>query len=181
MRISVTRRPLVPTTLPVSLHTALEHMRVSDQGALFEVQRFVLAAAREIEDAAQIALLHQEITVTVEDWSEGEWPMVPIGPARTDLPAALIQLGTSYALDVAGWAGTRFLPRASFQLAPAPFALTYTAGFGTSDADVPEDLSLAVLDQALAYFDFRATGGGNPAGLSPHAARIIGRYRGVRL
>ncbi|MDR5650978.1 head-tail connector protein [Ruixingdingia sedimenti] len=48
-------------------------------------------------------------------------------------------------------------------------------------ADLPADLKLAIIDQAAMLFDARAQDTERPVGLSLAAARIVARYRGVRL
>ena len=47
--------------------------------------------------------------------------------------------------------------------------------------DLPDDMRLAIIDQAAMLFDARAQDTERPVGLSLAAARIVGRYRGVRL
>lgn len=47
--------------------------------------------------------------------------------------------------------------------------------------DLPDDLMLAILDQAAMLYDARGGDTDRPAGLSMAAARIVARYRGVRL
>lgn len=48
-------------------------------------------------------------------------------------------------------------------------------------ADLPADLKLAIIDQAAMLFDARGGETDRPLGLSMAAARIVARYRGVRL
>lgn len=179
MRFSVTRARPTPMPLPTPLPTILDHLRVTSDEAL-EAQRMVSAAMLEIEDSAQIALFNQVITIVITEHRDDEWPLVPIGPARTDLPVTLTQIGESGTVAALDWAGHRFMPRPASILA-APFSLAYTAGFGPDPGDLPADLVLAVLDQALAYYDARGFREKPTPSLTPHAARIVGRYRGVRL
>lgn len=47
--------------------------------------------------------------------------------------------------------------------------------------DLPDDLRLAIIDQAAMLYDARAHDTDRPAGLSMAAARIVARYRGVRV
>lgn len=51
----------------------------------------------------------------------------------------------------------------------------------TASADLPDDLRLAIIDQAAMLYDARGGDTERPAGLSMAAARIVSRYRGVRL
>ncbi|NGM46400.1 phage gp6-like head-tail connector protein [Rhodobacter sp. SGA-6-6] len=48
-------------------------------------------------------------------------------------------------------------------------------------ADLPDDIKLAIIDQAAMLFDARGGETDRPLGLSMAAARITARYRGVRL
>ncbi len=47
--------------------------------------------------------------------------------------------------------------------------------------DLPDDLRLAIIDQASMMFDSRGGMTDRPLGLSMAAARIVARYRGVRI
>lgn len=47
--------------------------------------------------------------------------------------------------------------------------------------DLPDDLRLAIIDQAAMLYDARGGDTDRPSGLSMAAARIVARYRGVRL
>lgn len=51
----------------------------------------------------------------------------------------------------------------------------------TAAADLPDDLKLAIIDQAAMLYDARAQDTERPVGLSMAAARITARYRGVRI
>ena len=181
MRLTVDRRR-TDYGLPADWSEIESHLRVSpDSGEMMEVQRMVLAAMREIEEAAQIALFDQQIVVGVEGFDRRDWPLTPIRPVNLDHPIRLTHQGEVHVLEAVSWHDVRHLPRPAFELT-APFVVTYTAGFGTTPAQLPEDLMQAVLDQASAYFDLRGNARAEtPHGLSAHAARIIGRYRGVRL
>lgn len=46
--------------------------------------------------------------------------------------------------------------------------------------DLPDDLKLAICDQAAMLYDYRAGNTDRPAGLSLAASRICARYRGVK-
>ncbi|WP_313138110.1 head-tail connector protein [Paracoccus jeotgali] len=182
MRLSVERRR-TDHGLPVEMAAIQDYLRVlTDDGReLAELQRLVLAAMREIEETASLALFDQEISVWGGIFDRRDWPMTPICPVSYDHPVTLTHRGENHSIDPADWQGSRYLPRPGFDVTD-PFRLTYTAGFGTTAADLPEDLVLAVLDQAAAYYDNRGSLDPRaPRGLTPHAARIAARYRGVRL
>ncbi|RWR14315.1 head-tail connector protein [Paenirhodobacter populi] len=47
--------------------------------------------------------------------------------------------------------------------------------------DLPDDLKLAIIDQAAMLFDARGGSTDRPVGLSLAASRIVARYRGVAI
>ena len=60
-----------------------------------------------------------------------------------------------------------------------PVRVTYEAGFGDTPGSVPDDLQLAIMEQAAFAYDNRGNVDVKP-GLTPAAARIAARYRRVR-
>lgn len=179
--MTVHRAPV--TMLPVTIEDLTEHLRLTpdDGRQLLEAQIMAEAAAAEIEHHAQIALLSQEITVTLDEWPRHEAVRLPIGPVLRGAPytaqfgdfdlsilAPRYGRAPGFRLDAAEWCS-------------GPLSISYTAGFGPSPSDVPADLRLAIMDQAAAYYDARGALEGAVQALSPHTARIAARYRGVRL
>ncbi|WP_208353361.1 hypothetical protein [Pseudaestuariivita rosea] len=57
----------------------------------------------------------------------------------------------------------------------------YTAGFGLTTADIPADLSEALMDQAALHYDGRSPMDARGPSASPHIAWVSARYRGVAL
>lgn len=47
--------------------------------------------------------------------------------------------------------------------------------------DLPDDIKLAILDQAAMLYDARGNATDRPVGLSMAASRIVSRYRGVAI
>lgn len=68
-------------------------------------------------------------------------------------------------------------------LAAAANDIAHAAAYTLPDdaADLPDDLRLAIIDQATMIYDARGGDTERPLGLSMAAARIVARYRGVRL
>lgn len=164
---------------PAPMSTILEHLRLTE-GDELEAQRMVDAAIRELEHHGEFALFDQVITMRVQAYQWPYWPGLPIRPIKAGALPVLTHQGDSWELDPHGWDGVLSWPRDRGPLA-APFTVTYTAGFGTRADELPPDLVLAVLDQAATYYDARGASEGKLLALSPHAARIVARYRGVRL
>lgn len=191
-------------TLPVASTEIAAHfsMTGASEAVLATVTPYILAATREIEDLAGIALIKQEITLRNVEFptvSSGAWwdgvregvPEItqgkrgklylPIRPAIEWTEAQDPETGDPITID-----GLRILGRDDPELkchaAPAgAFDLVYNAGFGETPALVPADLRLAVLDHALRLYERRGDETTTPLSLSPVAERIVGRHRRVRL
>jgi uncharacterized phiE125 gp8 family phage protein len=172
----------LPTALPFSLDAVLAHVRLTADDAA-EAQRIAQAAAKEIEDFAQIALLFQTIKVTTS-WSAqpGYGMRLPIAPLLNSGTVSITVDGVAFTdFDVETgnrpsiWYGYSGIP-GDDQVA----VIMYQAGFGADAAAIPADLAHAILDQAAVLFDAR---GAAQAGtrLSPSSARIAARYRRVAL
>lgn len=175
----IVERTPVSTAEPFSLNAVKEHLRVTDISDDAGIRAMARAAALEIESYAQLALLDQTVRVTLPAWpSLDDWPL-PVAPLLD--PASLT-------VSVAGFAFTEFgavpgLRPVIYPTGTIPegrTVITYTAGFGAAEEDIPADLREAIKDQAAAAYDWR----GNPEfkgnGLSAHMARIAARYRRVR-
>lgn len=169
--MTYTRTPTLAA--PVSLADAKDHLRVMHDDDDLLIQRYVLAAAREIEAYCEIALTRQ----TIAAWAEVEDAdtfALPVGPLAPDAVVTVNGLEALGALEGGRW------PRIAM---PTPYTgalhVTYDAGFGDTSAAVPDDLQLAVLEQAAFAYDHRGGVEAKP-GLTPAAARICARYRRVR-
>lgn len=168
--MTFTRTPTL--AMPVSLADAKAHLRVGhdDEDAL--ITRYLLAAAREIEHAAALALTRQTISlIALHD----EVIALPVGPLAPDAHVTVNGLDTLHVITGGRWPMMGFAPHLT-----GPVAITYEAGFGDTFESVPEDLQLAVMEQAAFTFDHRADPDARP-GLVPAAARILARYRRVAL
>ena len=158
--------------LPVDLADAKAHLRVMHDDEDMLIQRYVLAAAREIEAYCEIALTRQTISLTVlPDYGT---IALPVGPLAPDAEV------TVNGLPLVGTVSTGRYPVTILDdWTDGPVTLTYEAGFGDTSASVPDDLQLAVLEQAAFAYDHRGDVEAKP-GLTPAAARIAARYRRVR-
>lgn len=167
------------------------HLRIdlSDSVHLVEARAMASAAVAELEEHASIAMITQKIRLTLDAWPENNVIILPVGPVP---PFSYVTM------TVDGEPFNRFSlyagPRGSLRLygqrpetaliesGPAEgLVIEYEPGFGNAAHNVPDDLRLAVLDQAAAFFDVRGAGDGKTQHLSPHAARIAARYRRVAL
>ncbi|MBU3028959.1 hypothetical protein [Paracoccus marinaquae] len=154
------------------------HMRTGFTAAdteptiLAECQRLADAAAMEIEAYCEISLTTQ--TITAHTFAEaGELISLPVGPLA---PGSTVTVnGTAFTGTVEGGRYPRLtLPEDM----SGALTISYEAGYGTDPADVPDDLKLAVMDQASGIFDYRGDDTKRPH-LTPAASRIAARYRRV--
>lgn len=170
--MTYTRTPTL--AVPVSLDDAKQHLRVLHDDEDLLIQRYILAAAREIEAYCEIALTRQTISLTVLA-EGGDIIPLPIGPLAPDA-----EVTTDGAPLVNGIAQGRWPVLMLPDWMTGPVAVTYEAGFGDTSALVPDDLQLAIMEQAAWHYDNRGEVETKP-GLTPAAARIAARYRKVRV
>lgn len=168
--MTYTRTPTL--ALPVALAEAKQHMRVMHDDEDFLIQRYLMAAAREIEAYCDIALTRQTVSLTVlPDYGTVALPVGPLAPEAEVTVNGLPLVG--------GISVGRYPVAILDDWTDGPVTLTYEAGFGDTSASVPDDLQLAVMEQAAFAYDHRADVDVKP-GLTPAAARICARYRSVR-
>lgn len=170
-----------PLNAVIALPDLKAHVRVLADEFDHELTAMAATAVAEAEDFAQLALLSQALRVTLTEWPLGPVLALPIGPM---LDAGSVTVTVT--VNGAAFEGFTALtgPRPALILtAPrpcGPVMVEYIAGYGETAAAIPEDLRHAVMDQAAAYFDARGSVDAKRVSLSPHFARILGRYRGVR-
>lgn len=168
--MTYTRTPSAAS--PVELRDAKAHMRVTGDDEDLLIQRYILAAAREIEAHCEIALTRQTVSLTVIP--DHGIVTLPIGPLAPD--AGITVNGMPL---IGAASGGRWPVVILDDWTDGPVMLAYEAGFGDTAASVPDDLQLAVMEQAAFAFDNRGNADARP-GLVPAAARIAARYRRVR-
>lgn len=165
---------------PFNLNDVMDHARLSDPYFLAEAQRLALAAAREFEAYAQLALLDQTITVTIDEPIRCAMLALPVAPLIDVLSVEVTVDGVAFA-SVAVIAGLRPAIRFTDDKPTGLVVIQYLAGFGSSAAALPADIRHAIADQACANFETRGAGDGKSNGMSPHMARVAARYRRVAL
>ena len=176
---AITRTPIA-TGGPVTPEDLADHLRI-EAIEVAGAMRYARAAADEIEQYTNLALLDQTITA-VADPLTAKVHSLPIGP---------VQAGATVTVDLQEHDGS-YTPftdgsylvaglHAAVHFDSIPgghLRITYTAGYGTDAAAIPDDLSLAICDQALRLYDRRGDVDNTP-GLAPSTARICARYRRV--
>jgi uncharacterized phiE125 gp8 family phage protein len=175
----IIQRTPVSSATPFNLPDVVDHVRVDDPNAA-ELNRLSHAAAREFEDYAQIALLDQTVSVTIDDPIRSALLALPIDPLVDPLSVEITVDGVAFDAFAVN-AGLRPAIRFTEDKPCGFVVITYLAGFGATAAAIPDEVKHAVADQALAYFDERGVGDGKSNGMSPHIARMAARYRRVAL
>lgn len=171
---------LTRSSLPaVDLAEAKNHARVDGDFEDVDFARMIDAATREAEDYAQMALLTQAIRVVLPYWPRPDTIALPITPLL-DWSSATVTAGGVAFEDFAVMTGQRPALRLTGARPGGEIIIDYSAGFGDQPEDIPADLRHALLDQIATYYDARGAMDGKTVTLSPHFARIVGRYRGVR-
>lgn len=178
----IVQRLEAPLSQVVDLDALRRHVRTDpgDGDIDQELDLMAHAAVREAEDFAQIALRSQAIRVTLEAWPGDPLFRLPIGPLTSEDRLSVEIDGQPFE-TFAVLTGLRPALRLDRTPPAGRVVIEYLAGWGEHAASIPEDLHLAVLDQAAAFFDARGPGDGKTVARSPHFTRIVGRYRKVRL
>ncbi|PAU96699.1 head-tail connector protein [Paracoccus salipaludis] len=170
--MTYTRTPTLAS--PVSLDDAKQHVRVLADDDDLLIQKYVLAAAREIEAYCEIALTRQTISLTVLAEGEADIIALPVGPLASDAEVTINGVP-------AGTVTGRMWPSITLPTGTTGHVvISYDAGFGDDARSVPDDLQLAIMEQAAFTYDNRGSMDVKP-GLVPAAARIAARYKRVRL
>lgn len=176
-----TRTPLT-NEKPFDLAKLLAYLRLDGLEEADTVANLGHVAAAEIEAYCDIALLHQTITATTDQWPR-ETILLPCGPLAESVPVqvSVIELdGTLTPVTTGWWVEGGLSPRIHFNSTPgAPLRLVYCAGFGEDAESVPQILAHALHDHALRLFDRRGDEDLKP-GLSAAASRILARFKRVK-
>lgn len=170
------------STLPISTAMMLNHLRIGSE-LEEEAEPLVHAAAMEIEAYCDLALLTQTIVATQENKMAAACGIfqLPVGPVfdggiqsiEIIIDGEPVPYAGEYILTAGRYPELRLKTQRS-----CPTRITYTAGYGVNDTELPPDLALAIADQAAQLFDRRGADSGRQ-GLSLAASRICARYRKV--
>lgn len=159
---------------PVSVDNLADHLRIEATEAA-SAMRLAKVAADELERYAAVALFSQTI-VAEATATEAAGLVLPL-PITPLASITSVQDADATALAYTETGGQ--FPAIVLEADPGSVVrVTYAAGHGTSTADLPHDLTHALLDHALRLFDRRGDVD-TMAGLAPSTARIAARYRRV--
>jgi hypothetical protein len=190
MRLTIQRLTRPATRLDLAATKVF--LRVDGDHEDSDICDMLEAAAHELEDVAELALIYQMIRVTVEGWPDSDSLRLPIGPVLSDDPSFQV-MAEGELIEAELIPGAR--PQITLgetvteYLRHARFVIEYQAGFGATAEALPPDIRHAIRDQVAQAYDFRAGHAGEgkagaqargTAGLSYAMQRVIGRYRGVQ-
>lgn len=179
-----TERTPINDNLPVTLADAKAHARIDFSDDDFAIEDMIRTAAADVEAMTGLALLSTSITYTTDN-CPGSIISLPVGPVASGAVAtvAVVELdGTTTAVSSGFWLEGGRYPRLHFTSTPGGrLRITYTAGFGDDADAVPRDLGQAICDQVSRLYDQRGGITDKGPALSAHTARVIARYRQVRL
>ena len=179
----VSRTPLTETA-PFDPAEVARHCRADEDYFSDEIERLAYSAAAQFESLAQVALLDQTVSVTLETADligamAGNILFLPVTPLLDATTLTITEDGEDFSLFTAG-EGQR--PTIRFTRTPRGLVvITYRAGFGGAHTDIPLDIRNAIHDQTAALFDSRGDFKTAGHGLSPHMARSAARYRRVAI
>lgn len=176
----IVERLTKPTVTAYNTSELMFYARVDSSAFANELDRHADAATVELEAYAQLALIDQTIRVTLDTWPRSAVFSLPIAPIVDPLSVAVTVDGEDFdAFSVV--TGKRPALRFSDARPCGVVVITYLAGFGPNQTDVPADLVNVIMDQASANFEHKGVGDGKSNGMSPHMARVAARYRRVAL
>jgi uncharacterized phiE125 gp8 family phage protein len=179
-------------TPPVLLDTVKLFIRVTGNDEDDIISQMTIAAARELEESAEIALLFQTVRITLDAWPVDNRLRLPIGPILAAEPEFTVTSdGATIAAEIlTGLRPVLILPEPATEAQRlSRLVIEYQAGFGSSMQALPPDIPHAICDQVATLYDFRganahegkAPAARGAAGQCYALQRVIGRYRGVRL
>lgn len=177
---------LAPPAVPaVPRDDLMAHLRLGEgfgepSGEEAILDRYLAAAAAEIEARASLALISRSFRLRADRWDHDGCLTLPVGPVSAidaaslgEQPLNQLSVGPGTTRQKITRAGQALPPLGAGHLAE----FTFTAGFGPSAADVPADLAQAVLLTAAHLYDDRPGGSAS----RPEIDRLIAPYRAYRI
>jgi uncharacterized phiE125 gp8 family phage protein len=182
------------SALPVA--ALRDHLRLGSGFGDEAVQEALLAgylraALATIEGRCAKALIARRFVWTVAAWRDPGGVALPLAPVAAVVSVAILDEGGAVPVDASRWRlvpdmhRPRLVPRGGAALPAIPEGavaeVVFDAGFGAWAA-VPPDLAQAVMMLAASYHEARHEAGFRPeAALPPAVARLVERWRTVRV
>ncbi|MFG1394561.1 head-tail connector protein [Xanthobacter agilis] len=178
-----------PAAEPLTRAEAKAFLRIDHEADDVLVDALIAAARRAVEAATGRILLMQTWRFTRAAWPLSGVIPAPVAPVAAIL-SALVTLADGSTVEVAPGVLSLKADRAPAlihvdarrapQPGPGGIALTVSAGYGTSAADVPADLTQAVRLVLAHFYEYR-DGSGEALALPATVAALLAPYRLVRL
>ncbi len=173
-------RLTAPAAPPVALARARQYLRIDDATDDTLVSDIVSAAAHHVEQYASLALITTQWRLWADCVPGNGLIRLPLHPIASIDEVAIRSDSGWQILPADGWEADLASRPPRLRIAqghPRPdgglnaVRITFTAGFGTDDASVPEELQMAVLLSAAHLYEFRE---GNAAATAlPEEARAL--------
>lgn len=154
--------------MPVSLAELRDFLKISHQSEDALIAGYIRAATGACENFTGRKLINQQWQMTLNDWGSNiiDIPLTPVLSLDkieywTDAAFSEISAG-NYLLDKDSF-GPRIMPAAGF-IWPDPdrdvegIRITVTAGFGSSQNEVPHDIRLGILHWIASIYDEAGAG-----------------------
>lgn len=178
-----------PAAQPVSAETLAEHLRVTiaapETDQLDELSRLILAATRHLETRLDMAFIEQSWRWRLTSWADTFLPLQPV--LSLNSAAVIDNNGVAdpaegVSLDINA-ARPKLIADSTWPPIPkGGYAeIEFTAGFGASQEDVPEDLRQAVLLLAAHFYENREAVSQLLTTMPLGVASLIAAYRPLRL
>lgn len=187
------------TSVPVAALPVAEfkdHLRLGTGFADGDIQNAVLeaylrAAMSAIEARTGKALLSRQFIWSLTAWRDASVQALPLAPISTVLAVNLIDAaGVGTAADAASYRLVQDMHRPKLKAVGAclpgvPFGgsveITFEAGFGSAWADLPGDLSQAVMLLAALYYEHRLESDFPRDSFPMGVQALTERYRNLRI
>jgi uncharacterized phiE125 gp8 family phage protein len=184
-----------PAAEPVTLAEAKAHLRVDGTAEDTLIASLIVTSRLHVEAAAGLALITQGWSWYIDAWPPGHVLKLPLRPVQSiaavrlydEAAAATTVDPATYFLD--GAAAPPRLVRHGALPWPRPgrivngIEIAFTAGYGTTAADVPPPIRQAILLLVAHWHEHRSPleEGAHPAPLPDMVSELLAPFRAVRL
>jgi len=178
-----------PAGPAVSLARAKEHLRADDAADDALIADMIAAATRRVERETGLALITSQWRLLADNLPADCTLRIPLFPVRSIDEVAVRTDGGWQVVPATDWqADLASRPARLRATAPWPapdgelnaVRITFTAGFGATPDDVPEELRMAVLILAAHFYE-RREGGEIGQGMPPEARDLLRPWRLLNL
>lgn len=162
------RELTAPPARPVSFDVAKQHMRLNGHDEQAYVELLIDAATKVVESQTRRALIARSFRLHLDRFPDGREIELPVAPVQslasvkyTDgLGVLTTWADANYALDQRSLVGRVVLADGvswptGLLVAPNAVEVDFTAGYGTTEASVPQPLRAAILFLVAHWYENR--------------------------